>query len=84
MVTRAHHTTKQTGKAHRRVLVRHEACRSYKLLLSLPPSEGQVREKQRKQLPVQRDVKEHEVSSGDKATIPKMMKRKGNSFNATS
>lgn len=39
MVAGAHHTRKQTGEAHRRrVPIRLEVCKSYKLIPSLPPT----------------------------------------------
>lgn len=82
MATWAHHTRKQTGEApRRRAPIRPEVCKSCKLIPSLLPSEGSVHKKKRKQFPVQRNVKEHEVPSADKTTFPKRTNRRGNNFN---
>lgn len=65
-----HHARKQTGEAHRKVSVRPEVCKSYKLTPNLPT----VREvcTERKEISfLYRVVKKHQVSSADQKTFSK-------------
>lgn len=67
------HTRKQTGEAHRRVPVRPEVCKSYKLTPNLPTAREVCTE--RKEISfLYRAVKKHQVSSADQKTFSKRVR----------